>query len=113
MMDHAATCRTIAQHIQSVIHSSVRLRRQWCDERRTWTTEWNDILFTDESHFCLQQHDGRIRVRRHHAGVKNGRSLQGKLTDGTVVEVEAGASFYTDPSSDVRQMHMNVVKCSN
>ncbi|GFS64072.1 hypothetical protein TNCV_3944591 [Trichonephila clavipes] len=47
------------------------------------------------------------------SGVKNGRSLQGKLTDGTVVEVEAGASFYTDPSSDVRQMHMNVVKCSN
>ncbi|GFU91771.1 hypothetical protein TNCV_3191581 [Trichonephila clavipes] len=47
------------------------------------------------------------------AGVKNGRSLQGKLTDGTVVEVEAGASFYTDPSSDVRQMHMNAVKCSN
>ncbi|GFX36974.1 uncharacterized protein TNCV_1174761 [Trichonephila clavipes] len=46
-------------------------------------------------------------------GVKNGRNLQGKLTDGTVVEVEAGASFYTYPSSDVRQMHMNVVKCSN
>ncbi|GFV61079.1 transposable element Tc1 transposase [Trichonephila clavipes] len=34
------------------------------------------------------------------SGVKNGRSLQGKLTDGTVVEIEAGASFYTDPSSD-------------
>ncbi|GFT08465.1 hypothetical protein TNCV_5023831, partial [Trichonephila clavipes] len=34
-------------------------------------------------------------------GEKNGRSLQGKLTDGTVVEVEAGASFYTDPSSDL------------
>ncbi|GFV30496.1 hypothetical protein TNCV_3857711 [Trichonephila clavipes] len=41
------------------------------------------------------------------------KSLQGKLTDGTVVEVEAGASFYTDPSSDARQMHMNVAKCSN
>ncbi|GFU78048.1 hypothetical protein TNCV_4855261 [Trichonephila clavipes] len=35
-------------------------------------------------------------------GVKNGRSLQGKLADGTVVDIEAGASFYTDPSSDVR-----------
>ncbi|GFX22226.1 hypothetical protein TNCV_2950721 [Trichonephila clavipes] len=34
------------------------------------------------------------------AGVKNGRSLQGKLADGTVVEIEAGASFYTDPISD-------------
>ncbi|GFW37937.1 hypothetical protein TNCV_4631381 [Trichonephila clavipes] len=47
------------------------------------------------------------------SGVKNGRSLQGKLADSTVVDVEAGASFYTDPISDVRQMHMNVVKYSN
>ncbi|GFT79099.1 transposable element Tcb1 transposase [Trichonephila clavipes] len=40
-----------------------RLRRQWGDERRTWTTERNDIVFTDESRFCLQ-HNG-IRVWRH------------------------------------------------
>ncbi|GFU02310.1 uncharacterized protein TNCV_1238261 [Trichonephila clavipes] len=43
----------------------------------------------------------------------NGRSLQGKLTNGTVDVNGAGASFYTYSSSDVRQMHMNVVKCSN
>ncbi|GFX49392.1 transposable element Tcb1 transposase [Trichonephila clavipes] len=42
-----------------------RLRRQWCDERRTWTVEWYDIVFTDESRFGLQHHDGRIRVCRH------------------------------------------------
>ncbi|GFW62920.1 transposable element Tcb1 transposase [Trichonephila clavipes] len=42
-----------------------RLHRQWCNERLTWTTEW-DIVFTDESRFCLQHHDGRIRVWRHH-----------------------------------------------
>ncbi|GFV13042.1 hypothetical protein TNCV_3175771 [Trichonephila clavipes] len=47
------------------------------------------------------------------AGMKNGWRLQGKLADGTVVEFEAGASLFTDPISDVRQMHMNVVKCSN
>ncbi|GFS79498.1 transposable element Tc3 transposase [Trichonephila clavipes] len=34
------------------------LRRHWCDERRTWTTEWNDIVFSDEYRFCLQHHDG-------------------------------------------------------
>ncbi|GFV36847.1 hypothetical protein TNCV_3123881 [Trichonephila clavipes] len=56
---------------------------------------------------------GKITGKDFTTGVKNGRILQGKLTDGTVVEIEAGASFYTDPSSDVRQMHMNVVKCSN
>ncbi|UYV63864.1 hypothetical protein LAZ67_2005851 [Cordylochernes scorpioides] len=26
-----------------------RLRRQWSDERRMWTAEWNEIVFTDES----------------------------------------------------------------
>ncbi|GFX29672.1 transposable element Tcb1 transposase [Trichonephila clavipes] len=41
------------------------LCRQSCDERWTWTTEWNDIVFTDESLFCLQHHDGWIRVWRH------------------------------------------------
>ncbi|GFV18195.1 transposable element Tcb1 transposase [Trichonephila clavipes] len=44
-----------------------RLRRQSCEERRAWTTELNDIAFTDESCFCLQHHYGRIRVWRHRA----------------------------------------------
>ncbi|GFV97349.1 transposable element Tcb1 transposase [Trichonephila clavipes] len=42
-----------------------RLRRQWCDERRMWVAEWNEVIFTDESHICLHHHDGRIRVWRH------------------------------------------------
>ncbi|GFX20540.1 transposable element Tc1 transposase [Trichonephila clavipes] len=37
-----------------------RLRHQWCDERRKWRTEWNDIVFTDESRFCMQHHGGWI-----------------------------------------------------
>ncbi|MBJ5603936.1 hypothetical protein JGG68_24065 [Salmonella enterica subsp. enterica serovar Albany] len=40
------------------------MRLQWCVERRTWTTEWHDIIFSDESRFCLQHHDGRIRGDR-------------------------------------------------
>ncbi|GFW67370.1 transposable element Tcb1 transposase [Trichonephila clavipes] len=42
-----------------------RLRRQWYDEWWIWTSELNDIVFTDESRFYLQHHDGRIRVWRH------------------------------------------------
>ncbi|GFU89857.1 transposable element Tcb1 transposase [Trichonephila clavipes] len=42
-----------------------RLRRQWCDERRMWAAEWNEVVFTDESRICLQHHDGRIRDWRH------------------------------------------------
>ncbi|GFT29983.1 transposable element Tc1 transposase [Trichonephila clavipes] len=30
-----------------------------------WAAEWNEVVFTDESHICLQHHDGWIRVWRH------------------------------------------------
>ncbi|GFY00987.1 transposable element Tcb1 transposase [Trichonephila clavipes] len=43
-----------------------RLHRQWCDERRMWVAEWNEVVFTDESRICLQHHNGWIRVWRHH-----------------------------------------------
>ncbi|CAH1976468.1 unnamed protein product [Acanthoscelides obtectus] len=29
-----------------------------------WDQEWNSIVFSDESRFCLGMHDGRARVRR-------------------------------------------------
>ncbi|GFW22375.1 transposable element Tcb1 transposase [Trichonephila clavipes] len=93
--DRSVTSRTVAHHIESVTHHSVsariircrlqqsglsvrrpllglpltqnhrRLRRQWCDERRMWAAEGNEVVFTDESRICLQHHDGRIRVWRH------------------------------------------------
>ncbi|GFX04351.1 transposable element Tcb1 transposase [Trichonephila clavipes] len=92
--DRSVTSRTIAQHIESVMHHSVSVRtirrclqqsgqsarrpllglpltqnhrylhRQWCDERRMWAAEWNEVVFTDESLIRLQHHDGRIRVWR-------------------------------------------------
>ncbi|GFV87976.1 transposable element Tcb1 transposase [Trichonephila clavipes] len=43
-----------------------RLHRQWCEERRMWAAEWNEVVFTDESRICLQHHNGRIRVWRNH-----------------------------------------------
>ncbi|GFT23166.1 nicotinamide N-methyltransferase [Trichonephila clavipes] len=42
-----------------------RLHSQWCDERRMWVAERNEVVFADASHICLQHHDGRIRVWRH------------------------------------------------
>ncbi|GFS60435.1 transposable element Tcb1 transposase [Trichonephila clavipes] len=49
----------------SLTQNHRRLRRQWCDERRMWAAEWNEVVFIDESHICLQHHDGRIRVWKH------------------------------------------------
>ncbi|GFW70217.1 transposable element Tcb1 transposase [Trichonephila clavipes] len=34
-----------------------RLRHQWCDERRMWVADWNEVAFTNESRICLQHHD--------------------------------------------------------
>ncbi|GFX01523.1 transposable element Tcb1 transposase [Trichonephila clavipes] len=88
--DRSVTSRTIAQHIESVTHHSVSARtirsrlqqsglsarrpllglhltqnhrhfcRQWCDGRRMWVAEWDEVVFTNESRICLQHHDGRI-----------------------------------------------------
>ncbi|GFV24169.1 transposable element Tcb1 transposase [Trichonephila clavipes] len=90
VMDRSVTSRTVAHHIESVMHHSIqclripfdailqqsglsakrpllglpltqnhrRLRRQWCDERRMWVAEWNEVVFTKESRICLQPHDG-------------------------------------------------------
>ncbi|GFV29081.1 transposable element Tcb1 transposase [Trichonephila clavipes] len=30
-----------------------------------WVVEWKEVVLTDESRICLQNHDGRIRVWRH------------------------------------------------
>ncbi|GFV23656.1 transposable element Tcb1 transposase [Trichonephila clavipes] len=43
----------------------IRLHHQWCDERRMWAAEWNEVVFTDESRICMHHHDGRIRDWRH------------------------------------------------
>ncbi|GFV36824.1 transposable element Tcb1 transposase [Trichonephila clavipes] len=72
---HSESARTIRRRLQqsglSAIRLSLglpltqnrrRLRRQWCDERRMWMAEWNEVVFTDESCICLQHHDGWIRV---------------------------------------------------
>ncbi|UYV75692.1 hypothetical protein LAZ67_13001035 [Cordylochernes scorpioides] len=83
LTDRSVTSRNVAQHIQSVTHHPVsartirrrlhqsglsarrpllrlpltqnhrRLRRQWCDEGRMWTAEWNEIVFTDESRLMM------------------------------------------------------------
>ncbi|KAJ4432412.1 hypothetical protein ANN_21031 [Periplaneta americana] len=42
-----------------------RLRLQWARERYHWHVEWQNVVFTDESHFNLFYNDGRIRVGRY------------------------------------------------
>jgi hypothetical protein len=41
-----------------------RQRLEWCQERLQWDEEWHQVVFSDESRFCLGMNDDRIRVRR-------------------------------------------------
>ncbi|GFV44820.1 transposable element Tcb1 transposase [Trichonephila clavipes] len=72
---HSMSARTLRCHLQQsglsarrpllglpLTQNHRRLRRQWCNERRMWAAEWNEVVFTDESCICLQHYDGRIRV---------------------------------------------------
>lgn len=43
-------------------HKAARL--QWSQERQNWDHEWEEIIFSDESRFCLHHSDGRVRIRR-------------------------------------------------
>ncbi|CAH1953450.1 unnamed protein product [Acanthoscelides obtectus] len=43
----------------------------WCKQRSLWDQEWNSIVFSDESRFCLGMHDGRARVRRRRGERRN------------------------------------------
>ncbi|GFT64216.1 transposable element Tcb1 transposase [Trichonephila clavipes] len=93
--DRSVTSTAVTQHIESVTHHSgsartVRRRLQqsglsarrpllgltwtqshrrlchhWCDGRRMWAAEWNEVAFIDESRIYLQHHDGWIRVWGH------------------------------------------------
>ena len=50
-----------------------RIRLQWAGERRHWDAEWQNELFSEESHFNMSYNDGHIRVQ-HYAGKHNLRA---------------------------------------
>ncbi|GFX35506.1 transposable element Tc1 transposase [Trichonephila clavipes] len=43
-----------------------QLRLQWCQARSMWNvTDWQKVVFSDESRFVLRTDDNRVRVWRH------------------------------------------------
>ena len=42
-----------------------QIRKEWCRDRSQWTQEeWHQVMWSDESRFALDFHDGRIHVHR-------------------------------------------------
>ena len=44
--------------------NKAKVRKNWCREHLNWVNEWQMVIFTDESWFCLYKSDGRMRVWR-------------------------------------------------
>lgn len=63
---HAANLRSrrpVVGNVLTPVHRRNRL--QWAQQHPNWTlARWSEVLFTDESRFCLYRNDGRQRVWR-------------------------------------------------
>lgn len=67
-------------------HRTARL--EWANDRLHWNEEWNRVVFSDESRFCLWCHDGRRMVRRRPGERRNLQFFQQRhtaLTRGVMV----------------------------
>ena len=63
---HAARLRARRPAVRVPLTPAHRRHRlQWAQDHVGWTqADWANVLFTDESRFCLDFNDGRIRVWR-------------------------------------------------
>ncbi|CAH1983319.1 unnamed protein product [Acanthoscelides obtectus] len=66
----------------------------WCRQRSLWDQEWNSIVFTSESRFCLGMHDGRARVRRRRCERRNPQFFVERHVHHTVGVMVWGAKAY-------------------
>ncbi|CAH1994188.1 unnamed protein product [Acanthoscelides obtectus] len=66
----------------------------WCRQRSLWDQEWNSIVFSDESRFCLGMHDGRARVRRRRGERRNPQFFVERHVHHTVGVMVWGATAY-------------------
>ena len=81
-------------------HRSLRLA--WCRERRLWNNEWDKIVFSDESRFCLYQNDSRVLVRRRRGERGNVACIRTRHTAPTQGIMVWGAISYNWKSRLIR-----------
>ncbi|GFU95123.1 transposable element Tc1 transposase [Trichonephila clavipes] len=72
-----------------------RSRRQWCQAKAYWTTEWRFVVFSDEIGFFLGARDSRVLVRR-----RPGERLQPNFYRPRYTEPTPGVIIYGAISYD-------------
>ncbi|GBM87708.1 hypothetical protein AVEN_57225-1 [Araneus ventricosus] len=71
-----------------------RLRRDWCQARAHWRTEWRFVVFSDESRFCLGASDGCVLVR-----IRPDQPVRPRHTGPTPAVMVSGAISYDSRST--------------
>ena len=78
-----------AKKVPAMTADHHRRRLRWCQRHSRWNRQdWQRVLFTDESRFCLHKNDGRVQVWRRrgerHAAccVKDSRAFHGGSLNG-------------------------------
>ncbi|GBM96407.1 hypothetical protein AVEN_24713-1 [Araneus ventricosus] len=75
------------------------LRREWCQARAHWRTEWRSVVFPDKSRFCLGASDGRALVRRRPGEHLQQTCLRSRHTGSTPGVMVWGAISYDSRST--------------
>ncbi|GFX88068.1 transposable element Tcb2 transposase [Trichonephila clavipes] len=105
--------QTISRHLAEVNLKSKRpfralpltpehrqLRLQWCQARSMWNiTDWQKVVFSDESRFVLGTDDNRVRVWRHPGERYNSPHTVLRLTACTADVMVWGAIAYDSRST--------------
>ncbi|CAH1996987.1 unnamed protein product [Acanthoscelides obtectus] len=86
--------RLRGQRSQSPEEAVDAFKNAWCRQRSLWDQEWNSIVFSDESRFCLGMHDGRARVRRRRRERRNPQFFVERHVHHTVGVMVWGAIAY-------------------
>ncbi|GBM60918.1 Transposable element Tcb2 transposase [Araneus ventricosus] len=77
-----------------------RLRLQWCHARATWnSTDWQNVVFSDESRFVLGTDDNRARVWRRAGERYNSTHVVARHTACTAGIMVWGAVTYASQST--------------
>ena len=73
-----------------------RRRLRWCRGHSRWNRqEWQNVLFSDESRFCLHKNDGRVQVWRRRGERPTAACVKGsKAFNGGSVMIWAGVNFH-------------------
>ncbi|KAJ8381891.1 hypothetical protein SKAU_G00026690 [Synaphobranchus kaupii] len=110
---HMASLHAARKPAMTALQRQARLR--WCRQHRQWNLRmWGNVMFSDESRFCLRKLDGRIKVWRRR-GERYADCCTDRVTpsNGGSVMVWGGISLTGKTELVVIEGNLNAVRYRN